>query len=45
MDLDGAVAVLGFPFALIGFEVDGAFSGAAAQEQGEGEEEREGFHF
>lgn len=35
VDLDGAVAELGFPFAVSGFEVDGAARGAAAQEQGQ----------
>lgn len=36
MNLDGAVAELGFVCAFAGFWVDGAFGGAAAQEQGEG---------
>lgn len=36
VDFDGAVAELGFVFAFAGLKVDGAFSGAAAQEQGEG---------
>jgi hypothetical protein len=45
VDLDGAVAVLGFVFAFAGLEVDGAAGGgAAAQEQGEGEKQKEGFH-
>lgn len=38
VDFDGAVAVLGFPGFFAGLKVDGAFSGAAAQEQGEGAE-------
>lgn len=46
MNLDGAVAELGFVCAFAGFGVDGAFGGAAAQEQGEGGEEKvAGFHF
>lgn len=36
VDFDGAVAELGFVFAFAGLEVDGAFGGASAQEQGEG---------
>ena len=36
VDFDGAVAELGFVFAFAGLEVDSAFGGAAAQEQGEG---------
>jgi hypothetical protein len=37
VDLDGAVAVLGFPGFFAGLEVDGAAGGsAAAQEEGEG---------
>ena len=36
VDFDGAVAVLGFPGFFAGLKVDGAFSGAAAQEQGKG---------
>jgi len=38
VDLDGAVAELGFPGFFAGLKVDGAFSGAAAEEQGEGAE-------
>ena len=34
VDFDGEVAVLGFPGAFAGLEVDGASSGTAAQEQG-----------
>ncbi len=45
VDFDGAVAVLGFPGFFAGLKVDGAFSGAAAQEQGEGEKQKRGFHF
>ena len=46
VDLDGAVAELGFVFAFAGLEVDGAAGGsAAAQEQSEGEKQRRGFHF
>ena len=36
MNLDGAVAELGFVCAFAGFGVNGAFGGAAAQEQGKG---------
>ena len=45
VDFDGAVAELGFVCAFAGFGVDSAFGGAAAQEQGEGEKQKRGFHF